>query len=100
MRGKKTSKIIVDKIDRLRKECSPSEVVKRLDGRLPKRTIYRILKRLRNRDEEKAREAERQICESKQQEIQQRLEANPIPKVERFKRTSQFPPNLRAVRSY
>jgi hypothetical protein len=71
-----------------------------MEGSVPRRTVYRILRQLKEKDAEKAREDAKAIVENRRQEIRERLAVNPRRKVERYKRTSQFPSNLRNVRSF
>ena len=99
MRGQKTPQQIIDRIDQLRKIHRPSEIVKILNGIVARRTTYRILRQLRERDTEQAWESEKAIVEEKRREVRDRLEASPMPKIRRYTKTADFPPNLRNVRS-
>ena len=57
MRGRKTPEYLIDEVRRLRKAYPAAEVVRRMAGKLPRRTVYRILARLRRENEERVKEA-------------------------------------------
>jgi hypothetical protein len=97
MRGQKTDPRIVDQINLLRKMHRANEIVRVMEGQVSRRTVYRILWRLRERDAKHIRESEKAIVEDRREEIRERLAARLSPKI--FKRSSQFPPNLRKVSS-
>jgi hypothetical protein len=99
MRGRKTPEHLIDEIRRLRQAYPAAEVVKRMKGKLPRRTVYRTLERLRREDEERWREdAERVRLALERQEVE-RIRRARMRGAKRFTSVSQVAPNLRKVRS-
>jgi hypothetical protein len=74
MRGRKTPEHLIDEIRRLRKAYPAAEVVRRMAGKLPRRTVYRILGRLRREDEERLKETVEKGRRAYELEEQQRRE--------------------------
>ncbi len=99
MKGKKTSIELVDEIRKLRSTHSPPEIVKLMEDRLNRRTVYRILGRLKKEDERKAQEFEEQIRKEFEKEEQIREERARKVGWQRFVSGTQLPPNLRRVYS-
>ena len=56
MQGKRTDPHLIDEIRQLRWAHRPAQIVRIMDGRLNRRTVYRVLERLRREDEERRRE--------------------------------------------
>ena len=104
MRGKRTDSKLIDVIAILRATHSPSEIIEKMASRMSKRTVYRILAKLRARDEElRAEEEERKREEAERR--REKAERDLIEYIEflqsrkRYKKSSDLPPNLRRVRS-
>ena len=98
MRGRKTPEHLIDEIRRLRKAYPAAEVVRRMADKLPRRTVYRILERLRREDEERVKEAVekgRRMYELEEQQQRERIRRMGVRK---YTSVSQFPANLRKVR--
>ena len=98
MRGRKTPEYLIDEIRRLRKVYPAAEVVRRMADKLPRRTVYRILERLRREDEERVKEAiekGRRMYELEEQQQRERVRRMGVRK---YTSVSQFPANLRKVR--
>ena len=98
MRGRKTPEHLIDEIRRLRKAYPAAEVVRRMADKLPRRTVYRILERLRREDEERVKEAiekGRRMYELEEQQQRERVRRMGVRK---YTSVSQFPANLRKVR--
>jgi hypothetical protein len=76
----------------------PAEIVKIMDGRLHRRTVYRILERLRREDEELVKEAVEKGRRMYELEEQQRRERVRRMGVRKYTNVSQFPARLRKVR--
>ena len=98
MRGRKTPEYLIDEVQELRKAYPAAEVVKLMADKLPRRTVYRILERLRREDEERWREDAERVRRALEREEQRRRERVRRLGVRRFTSVSQFPANLRRVR--
>jgi hypothetical protein len=99
MRGRKTPEHLIDEIRRLRKAYPAAEVVRIMTGKLPRRTVYRILERLRREDEERVKEAVEKGRRMYELEEQRRRERVRRMGVRKYTNVSQFPANLRKVRA-
>ena len=99
MRGKRTDPQLVDEIRQLRRVHRPAEIVKIMEGRLHRRTVYRILERLRRKDEELWREDAERVRLALELEEQRRRERVRRMGVRKYTNVSQFPARLRKVRS-
>ncbi len=99
MQGKRTDPKLVDEIRNLRRVHRPAEIIKVMDGRLPRRTVYRILERLRREDEERVKEAVEKGRRMYELEEQRRRERVRRRGVRKFTSVAQFPANLRKVRT-
>jgi hypothetical protein len=97
LRGKKTDRKVIAEIAELLKLHRPADIVAVMAGRLPRRTVYRIIAKLKAEDEKRKFEEAEQFRESMQRQIASRLENWQSRK--RYKKVSDFPPNLRRVRS-
>ena len=72
MRGKRTDPRLVEEIRKLRTVHRPAEIVRMMDGRVGRRTVYRTLERLRREDEERWRkDAERVRLELEREEARE-----------------------------
>lgn len=69
-----------------------------MDGRLHRRTVYRILERLRREDEEQRREDAERLRRALEREEAERRERVRRMGVRKYTNVSQFPANLRKVR--
>ena len=98
MRGKRTDPQLVNEIRELRRAHRPAEIVRMMDGRLHRRTTYRILERLRREDEERVKEAIEKGRRMYELEEQRRRERAKLRGVRPFRTVSQIPPRAR-VRS-
>ena len=96
MRGKKTDGKMIAEIAELLKLHRPAEIVAVMAGRLPRRTVYRIIGRLKAEDEKRRVEEARQFRESMQRRTTTHLEF--LASRKRYK-SSDLPPNLWRVRS-
>ena len=99
MKGKRTDPRLVEKIRELHLVHRPADIVRMMDGRLHRRTVYRILERLRREDEERASEFAEKIRLAHAREEQRRRERVRSRGVRRFTSVAQFPANLRKVRA-
>jgi transcription initiation factor TFIID subunit TAF12 len=97
MRGKKTDRELIAEIAELLKLHRPADIVTIMAGRLPRRTVYRIIAKLKAKDEKRKLKEEEQFRESMYQQTTSRLKIWQSRK--RYK-SSDFPPNLRRVRSF
>ncbi len=97
MRGKKTDRELIAEIAELLKLHRPADIVTIMAGRLPRRTVYRIIGKLKEEDEKRKLEEAEQFRESMHRRTMSRLEIWQSRK--RYRKTSDFPPNLRRVRS-
>jgi hypothetical protein len=99
MRGKKTDPRLVDEIRELRRVNRPAEIVRMMDGRLHRRTVYRILARLRREEEERRREDAERVRRALEREEAERIRRARTRGAKRFTSVAQLPANLRKVRS-
>lgn len=95
MKGKRTDPKLVEEIRQLRRVHRPAEVVRMMDGRVNRRTVYRTLERLRREDEERRRENA-----EKTRRLLERAEAERIRRARMrgarpFRTVAQFPPRAR-----
>ena len=97
MKGKRTDSKLIDEIDILRTDHSPSEIIKKIAGRTSRRTVYRVLSKLKAEDEKRKLKEAEQFRESMYQQTTSRLKNWQSRK--RYK-SSDFPPNLWRVRSF
>jgi hypothetical protein len=96
MRGKRTDPRLVDEIRRLRLAHRPAEIVRMLDGRLNRRTVYRVLERLRREDEEQRREdAEKVRRGALEREEAERIRRARMRGTRPFRTAAQLPPRAR-----
>jgi phage terminase Nu1 subunit (DNA packaging protein) len=70
-----------------------------MDGRLNRRTVYRILERLRREDEERWREEAERVRLALEREEAERIRRARMRGAKRFTSVAQFPANLRKVRA-
>jgi hypothetical protein len=96
MRGKKTDRELIAEIAELLKLHRPADIVMFMAGRLPRRTVYRIIANLKAEDEKRKLDEAEQFQQAMQQRTISRLENWRSRK--RYK-SSDLPPNLRRVRS-
>ena len=97
MRGKKTDRELIAEIAELLKLHRPADIVTIMAGRLPRRTVYRIISKLKAEDDKRKLEEAEQFRQSMQQRTKSHLEY--LESRKRYK-SSDFPPNLWRVRSY
>jgi hypothetical protein len=71
-----------------------------MDGRLHRRTVYRILERLRREDEERWREDAERVRRALEREEAERIRRARMRGPERFTSVAQLPANLRKVRAW
>lgn len=95
MRGKRTDPKLVDKIRQLRRVHRPAEIVRMMGGRLHRRTVYRVLERLRREDEERVKEAVEKGRRMYELEEQRRLKRAKLRGVRPYRTVAQFPPRAR-----
>jgi hypothetical protein len=95
----RTDPKLVEEVRQLRRMHRPAEIVKIMDGRLHRRTVYRILERLKREDEERWREDAEKVRRALEREEQRRLERIRRMRVRKYTEVSQFPANLRRVRA-
>ena len=98
MKGKRTDPQFVHEIRKLRRVHRPAEIVKIMDGRLHRRTVYRWLKRLAREDEERAKQLAEEVQLAYELEEQRRRERVRRMGVRKYTNVSQFPARLRRVR--
>ena len=98
MRGKKTDGELIAEIAELLKLHRPADVVAMTAGSLPRRTVYRIIAKLRAEDERRKLEEAEHFRQSMERQAVSRLEIWQSRK--RYKKVSDFPPNLWRVRSF
>jgi len=96
MQGKKSDPQLVDEIRSLRPAHRPAEIVRIMDGRLNRRTVYRILERLRREDEIRRRELAEQTRRALEREEVERIRRARMRGAERFTSVAQIPPRARA----
>ena len=97
MKGKRTDSKLIEEIDILRTGHSPSEIIKKMDRRMSRRTVYRILSKLKAEEEERKREEDKRRREKAEREMVEYLEF--LESRKRYK-SSDFPRGLWRVRSY
>jgi hypothetical protein len=100
MQGKRTDPQLVDEIRELRQAHRPAEIVRMMDGRLHRRTVYRILERLRLEDEIRRRELAKEVRLALEREEAERIRRARMRGAKRFTSVAQIPPNLRKVRAW
>ncbi len=98
MRGKRTNGKLIAEIADLLKLHRPADIVAIMAGRLPRRTVYRIIGKLKEADKKRKLEEAEQFRESMQRQIASRLET--LESRKRFKKVADLPPNLWRVRSF
>jgi hypothetical protein len=98
LRGKRTDRKLIAEIADLLKLHRPADIVAIMAGRLPRRTVYRIIVKLKEEDEKRKLEEAEQFRESMHQWATSRLEY--LESRKRYKKVSDFPPNLWRVRSF
>jgi hypothetical protein len=74
------------------------DVVAMMSGRLPRRTVYRIIAKLKAEDENRRLEEVERFRQSMERRTMSHLEF--LQSRKRYKKVSDFPPNLRSVRSF
>jgi hypothetical protein len=95
MKGKRTDPRLVDEIRQLCRVHRPAEIVRMLDGRLNRRTVYRVLERLRREDEEQRREDAEKVRRALEREEAERIRRARMRGAERFTSVAQLPPRAR-----
>ena len=100
MKGKRTDPRLVEEIRKLRPVHRPAEIVRMMDGRVGRRTVYRWLRRLAREDEEQRREDAEKLRRALEREEAERIRRARMRGAERFTSVSQLPANLRQVRSH
>jgi hypothetical protein len=88
LKGRRTDPKLVEVIRQLRRMHRPAEIVKIMEGQLHRRTVYRILKRLRREDEERRREDA--------EKVRRALEREEAERARPFRTVAQWPPRARA----
>ena len=96
MKGKKIDPQLVEVIRQLRRMHRPAEIVKMMEGRLHRRTVYRILERLRREDEERNRELAEQTRRALERADAERLRRAKMRGTRPFRTVAQWPPRARA----
>ena len=99
MQGKRTDPQLVDEIRQLRRAHRPAEIVRMMDGRLHRRTVYRILERFRREDEERRREDAERVRLALEREEAERMRLVKMTGAKKFTNVAQIAQNLRKVRS-
>jgi hypothetical protein len=97
LRGRRTDGKLNGEIAELLKIHRPADVVAVMAG-LPRRTLYRIIAKLKAEDEKRKIEKREQFRESMYQQTTSRLKNYQSRK--RFKKVGDLPPNLWRVRSF
>lgn len=100
MKGKKTDPNLIQQIDALRKEIRTSEIVKKVEGRLSARSVYRIVDRLKKEDARREKEKAERLRQIEERKLIRELERMEALKKRKFKSVSQIPPNVRRFRSF
>jgi len=98
MKGKRTDSKLIEEIDILRTDHSPSQIIKKMAGRMSKRTVYRILSKLKAAEKERNRQEAERRSEKAEREMVEYLEF--LQSRKWYKKTSDLPPHLWRVRSY
>ena len=91
----KTDPRLVDEIRQLRRVHRPVEIVRMMDGRLNRRTLYRILERLRGEEEELRRELAEQTRRAIERDEAERRRRAKMRGARRFTNVAQIPPRAR-----
>jgi hypothetical protein len=99
MQGKKTDPRLVDEIRELRWVHRPAVIVRMMAGRLHRRTVYRILERLKREDEERRREDAERVRRALEREEAERIRLARLRGAKRFTSVAQLPANLGKVRA-
>ena len=100
MKGKRTDSKLIQQIDALRKEIRTSEIVRKVEGRLSARSVYRIVDRLKKEDARREKEKAERLRQIEERELIRELERMEALKKRKFKSVSQIPPNVRRFRSF
>ena len=100
MKGKKTDPRLVEEIRQLRPVHRPAEIVRMMDGRVGRRTVYRWLRRLEREDKQRAIESAEEVRRALELEEQRRSERVRRMRVRKYNSVAQFPANLRKVRAW
>jgi len=95
MRGKKTDPQLVDEIRELRWAYRPAGIVRMMAGRLHRRTVYRVLERLRREEEEKRREEAERVRLALEREEAERIRRARMRGARVFRSVAQLPPRAR-----
>ncbi len=95
MKGKRTDPKLVEEIRKLRRVHRPAEIVKIMDGRVGRRTVYRILERLRREDEERRREDAERVRRALEREEAERIRRARMRGARPFRTVAQIPPRAR-----
>ena len=95
MRGKRTDPRLVDEIRQLRSAHRSAEIVKIMAGRLHRRTVYRILKRLTHEDEEQRREDAKRVRLALEREEAERIRRARMRGARPFRSVEQILPRAR-----
>ena len=97
MKGKKTDPQLVEEIRELRPAHRPAEIVKIMDGRVNRRTVYRILERLRREDEEQRREDAERVRRALERLEAERIRRAKMTGARPFRTVAQIPPRARVT---
>ena len=95
MKGKRTDPRLVEEICELRRVHRPVLIVRMMHGRLHRRTVYRILERLRREDEERARESAEEVRRALERQEAERRRRARMRGARPFRRVAQIPPRAR-----
>jgi hypothetical protein len=96
LKGRRTDPKLVEVIRQLRRMHRPAEIVKIMEGQLHRRTVYRILKRLRREDEERRREDAEKVRRALEREEAERIRRARMRGARPFRTVAQWPPRARA----
>ena len=97
MKGKRTDPKLVEEIRKLRTVHRPAEIVSMMDGRVGRRTVYRILERLRREDEERKREDAERVRRALERAEAERIRRARLRGARPFRRVAQIPPRARVL---
>ena len=95
LKGKKTDPKLVEEIRKLRTVHQPAEIVKIMDGRVGRRTVYRWLKRLAKEDKQRAIESAEEVRLALEREEAERIRRARMRGAVRFTNVAQIPPRAR-----
>ena len=95
LKGKRTDPELVLEIRQLRRAHRPAEIVRIMDGRVNRRTVYRILERLRREDEERWREDAEKVRRALEREEAERRRRAKMRGARPFRTVAQIPPRAR-----